>query len=62
MTWLLLGIVGVLVLAAVVLAVVAIPARRQGRVVFSTEGEQIIAAARERTVGVVDSARSRVRS
>ena len=50
-------IVGMLLcvgLALAVVALVAIPARRQGRELLTAEGEEIVAAARERTQDALD--------
>ncbi len=54
------GMLVTLVLAAVVLALVAVPARRQGRGVLTTQGEQLVSQARERTAQAVEAARDRV--
>jgi hypothetical protein len=54
------GMLVALVLAAVVLALVAVPARREGRDVLTRQGEQIVNQARERTAGAVGAARGRV--
>jgi hypothetical protein len=54
------GMLLALVLAAVVLALVAVPARREGRDVLTPPGEQIVNQARERTAGAVGAARLRV--
>ncbi|HET8617289.1 MAG TPA: hypothetical protein VFL94_17365 [Actinomycetales bacterium] len=54
------GMLLALVLAAVVLALVAVPARREGRDVLTSQGEQIVHQARERTAGAVGAARERV--
>lgn len=49
-----------LLIAGVVVALVAVPARREGRDVLSPEGEQIVQSARERTVEAVGAAREKV--
>jgi hypothetical protein len=54
------GMLVALALAAVVLALVAVPARRAGRGVLTPEGEQLVIHARERTVEAMGSARERV--
>jgi hypothetical protein len=54
------GMLFALVLAAVVLALVAVPARREGRDVLTSEGEQIVTQARARTADAVGAARDRV--
>jgi hypothetical protein len=60
MTSVIVGMLAALVIAGVVVALVAIPARRAGRELLSTEGEQLVQAARERTFEVVGSAREKV--
>jgi uncharacterized membrane protein YccC len=54
------GMLVALVLAAVVLALVAVPARRAGREVLTSQGEQLVSQARERTADAVGAARERV--
>lgn len=49
-----------LLVAGVVVALVAVPAYRQGRDVLTPQGEQLVQSARERTVEVVDAAREKV--
>ncbi|MGL5857302.1 MAG: hypothetical protein ACRC35_02650 [Angustibacter sp.] len=56
----LVSMVVVLVVAGVVVALVAVPARRQGRDVLSVEGEQIVDAVRERTANTVGTVWGRV--
>jgi hypothetical protein len=53
MTVLVVGMLVALVIAGVVVALVAVPAARDGRQVLSPEGEQIVQAAREATVDAV---------
>lgn len=56
-------IVGLLVCVAIAIGVVglvAIPARREGRDVLTSRGEDLLAAMRDRTGGVVDAAKDRV--
>lgn len=60
MTVLIFGMLVTLLIAGVVVAAVAVPAYREGRDVLSPEGEQLVQAARERTVDAVGSARERV--
>jgi hypothetical protein len=60
MFFIIIGMLLTLVLAAVVLALVAVPARRQGRDVLTPHGEELVQAARERTSEAVDAARDRV--
>lgn len=45
-------------LAGAVVAMVAVPARREGREVLSPEGEEVVAGLRDRTEAVVGAARS----
>jgi hypothetical protein len=54
------GMLVALVLAAVVLALVAVPARQQGRELLTSQGEEIVSQALERTVGAMGAARERV--
>jgi hypothetical protein len=60
MTVLIFGMLVTLLIAGVVVAAVAVPAYREGRDVLSPEGEQLMQAARDRTVEAVDTARERV--
>ncbi len=72
MTTVIVGMLVALALALAVVALVAVPARRQGRDVLTPQGEQLVqtarektteaaAAAREKTVEVAGAARERVR-
>ena len=54
------GMLVALVLAAVVLALVAVPARREGRVVLTSEGEHLVSQALERTADAVGAAKDRI--
>jgi hypothetical protein len=54
------GMLVALVLAAVVLALVAVPARQQGRELLTSQGEELVSQALERTVGAMGAARERV--
>jgi hypothetical protein len=54
------GMLIALLIAAAVVALVAVPARREGRDVLSAQGEQLVQAARERTVEAVEAARDKV--
>lgn len=54
------GMLIALVLAAVVLALVAVPARREGRDVLTSEGEQLVSQALGRTAEAVGAAKERV--
>jgi hypothetical protein len=60
MTVLILGMLVTLLIAGVVVAVVAVPAYREGRDVLSPEGEQLVQTARDRTVEAVGTAREKV--
>jgi hypothetical protein len=60
MTVLIFGMLVTLLIAGVVVAAVAVPAYREGRDVLSSEGEQLVQAARERTVEAVGTAREKV--
>lgn len=60
MTVLIFGMLVTLLIAGVVVAAVAVPAYREGRDVLTPEGEQLVQAARERTVEVVGTAREKV--
>jgi hypothetical protein len=55
-----LGMLVALVLAAVVLALVAVPARQQGRELLTSHGEEIVSQALGRTAEVMGAARDRV--
>ena len=55
-----LGMLIALVLAAVVLAAVAVPARQQGREVLTTQGEELVSQALERTAEAMGAARDKV--
>ena len=72
MTTVIVGMLVALVLALAVVALVAVPARREGRDLLTPQGEQLVqtarektteaaAAAREKTVEVAGAARERVR-
>jgi hypothetical protein len=54
------GMLVALVLAAVVLAAVAVPARQQGREVLTSEGEELVSQALERTAEAMGAARTKV--
>jgi sensor histidine kinase regulating citrate/malate metabolism len=54
MVVLIVGMLLCVVLALAVVALVAIPARRQGREVLTAEGEEIVAMAKERTQDALD--------
>ena len=54
MVVLIVGMLLCVVLALAVVALVAIPARRQGRDVLTAEGEEIVATAKERTQDALD--------
>lgn len=60
MTVLIVGMLTALLIAGVVVALVAIPAWREGRKVLTPQGEQIVQAAKERTVDAVDAAKERI--
>src|SRR3954447_17167378 len=60
MTVVIVGMLAALLIAGVVVALVAVPARRDGREVLSAEGEQIVQAALERTADAVGVARDKV--
>lgn len=53
------GMLLVVVIAAVVVGVVAIPARREGREVLTPRGEEVVASMRHRTSKAADRARER---
>jgi hypothetical protein len=55
-----LGRLVALVLAAVVLAAVAVPARQQGREVLTSQGEELVNQALERTAEAMGAARTKV--
>ncbi len=72
MTTVIVGMLVALVLALAVVALVAVPARREGRDLLTPHGEQLVqtakektteaaSAAREKTVEVAGAARERVR-
>jgi len=52
MTTVIVGMFVALVLSLAVVALVAVPARRQGRDVLTPQGEQLVQSARERTTAV----------
>ena len=54
MVVLIVGMLLCVVLALAVVALVAIPARREGREVLTAEGEEIVAMAKERTQDALD--------
>jgi hypothetical protein len=60
MTTVIVGMCVAMLIAGVVVALVAVPARRSGRELLSSEGEQLVQAAREKTVDVVEAAREKV--
>lgn len=60
MTVLIIGMLVTLLVAGVVVAAVAVPAYREGRDLLSPEGEQLVQAARDRTVDAVGTAREKV--
>jgi hypothetical protein len=62
MTVLIIGMLVTLLIAAVVVAAVAVPAHREGRGLLTPEGEQLVQTARERTVEAVEAARDKVGS
>ena len=49
-----------LVLAVVVVAVVAIPARREGRDLLTPKGEEVVSRVRERTGDAIGATRDKV--
>ena len=53
------GMLLCVVIAAVVVGVVAIPARREGREVLTPRGEEVVATMRHRTSQAADRARER---
>ena len=59
MIFLILGLLVCVALAAVVVALVAVPARREGRELLTPKGEEVVGAVRDRTGRAVDAARSR---
>ncbi len=59
MTFLILGLLVCLGLAAVVVALVAIPARREGRELLTPRGEEVVSTVRNKTGRAVGAARSR---
>lgn len=56
MTTVMLGMLAALALSLLVVALVAVPARRQGRDLLTPQGEQIVQAALERTAEVASAA------
>ncbi|GAB3599893.1 hypothetical protein GCM10027446_32310 [Angustibacter peucedani] len=60
MTTVIVGMLIAVLIAAVVVALVAVPARREGRDILTPQGEQLVQAARERTVDAVGAARDKV--
>jgi hypothetical protein len=60
MTTVIVGMCVAVLIAGVVVALVAVPARRSGRELLSSEGEQLVQAAREKTGDVVEAARGKV--
>lgn len=58
MTVVILGLLGCLLLSVIVMGIVAIPARREGRGVLTERGERVVVKVRERA----DSAASRTSS
>ena len=54
------GMLTALLISAVVVALVAVPARREGRELLSPQGEQLVQAALERTADAVGVARDKV--
>jgi hypothetical protein len=59
MVALILGMLLCLILAVAVVALVAIPARRQGRELLTPKGDEVVSRMRERTGSAVDSAREK---
>jgi hypothetical protein len=60
MTVVIVGMLTALLIAGVVVALVAVPARREGREVLSPQGEQLVQAALDRTADAVGVAREKV--
>jgi hypothetical protein len=60
MTVVIVGMLTALLISAVVVALVAVPARREGRELLSPQGEQLMQAALERTADAVGVAREKV--
>lgn len=60
MTTVIVGMLIALLIAGVVVALVAVPARREGREILTPQGEQMVQTARERTVEAVGVARDKV--
>ncbi len=56
MTALIIGMVLCVGLAVAVVAIVAIPARREGRELLSPQGEELVALAKERTENTIEKA------
>lgn len=59
MLWLILALLICVVLAAVVVGLVAIPARREGRAILTERGEELVTSVSERRDKVAQSARER---
>ncbi|AKU16374.1 hypothetical protein [Luteipulveratus mongoliensis] len=57
MVWLILAMVVCVVLAGAVVGLVAVPARREGREVFTERGDDVIAGVARRTDKVVSGAK-----
>lgn len=57
MVWLILAMVVCLVLAAAVVGLVAVPARREGRQLLTDRGEQVVSGVARRTDKVVTTAK-----
>ncbi len=58
-------VVGMLVcvaIALVVVGLVAVPARREGREVLTSRGEDLVAVVRDRTTAAVETARDKISS
>lgn len=60
MTTVISGMLIAVLIAGVVVALVAVPARRAGRDVLTAQGEQIVQSALDRTVEAVEAARDKV--
>lgn len=59
MTTVIVGMIVALVLALAVVALVAVPARREGRDLLTPQGEQLVQTARERTTEAASAAREK---
>ena len=59
MVALIFGMLLCLILAVAVVALVAIPARRQGRELLTPKGDEVVSRMRERTGSAVDTAREK---